>query len=91
MTTAELITIAREMGFRQCGSLEVKRFFITHNVVSPADRDTLLEAYNEGARLDEDESEYDEWQASFPLMGGDDGEVENDHYFEMRNELRGWE
>ena len=72
MTTAELITTAREMGFRQCGSLEVKRLFITHNVVSPADRDALLEAYNEGVRLDEDDdgqpSEYDEWQDSFPLL-----------------------
>ena len=51
----ELKTIAREMGFRQCGSLEVKRFFLQHNVVSPADRDMLLEAYNEGVRLDEEE------------------------------------
>lgn len=51
----ELKTIAREMGFRQCGSMEMKNLFIEHNIVSPADRDTLLEAYNEGVRLDEEE------------------------------------
>ena len=51
----ELKTIAREMGFRQCGSLEVKKFFLEHNVVSPADRDLLLAEYNEGVRLDEEE------------------------------------
>jgi len=28
---------------------------------------------------------------SKPAERRDDGEVENDHYFEMRNELRGWE
>jgi len=28
---------------------------------------------------------------STPAERRDDGEVENDHYFEMRNELRGWE
>ena len=55
MTTAELKTTAREMGFRQCGSLEMKNFFIEHNIVSPADRDMVLEAYNEGVRLDEEE------------------------------------
>ena len=55
MTTAELKTIAREMGFRQCGSLEMAKFFIENSIVSPADRDMLLEAYNEGVRLDEQE------------------------------------
>ena len=74
----ELKMTARDMGFRQCGSLEMENFFIKHNIVSPADRDALLAEYNEGVRLDEDEDwfaddgqpdEYTEWQ---DYMGGDD-------------------
>ena len=51
----ELKMTAREMGFRQCGSLEMKNFFIKNNILSPADRDVLLAEYNEGVRLDEEE------------------------------------
>ena len=75
----ELKITAREMGFRQCGSLEMENFFIKHNIVSPADRDVLLEEYNFGVQVDEDEvwwedddgqpDEYTEWQ---DYMGGDD-------------------
>jgi len=75
----ELKTTAREMGFRQCGSLEMENFFIQHNIVSPADRDVLMAEYNEGVLLDENEDwfadddgqpdEHTEWQDVF---GGDD-------------------
>ena len=76
----ELKIKAREMGFRQCGSLEMENFFIQHNIVSPADRDVLLEEYNFGVQVDEDlevwwedddgqPDEYTEWQ---DLYGGDD-------------------
>jgi len=75
----ELKMTARDMGFRQCGSLEMKNFFIQHNIVSPADRDVLMAEYNEGVLLDENTDdwfaddlqpdEYTEWQ---DYMGGDD-------------------
>jgi hypothetical protein len=57
----ELKMTARDMGFRQCGSLEMKNFFIQHNIVSPADRDVLMAEYNEGVRMDEDEMLDGEW------------------------------